>query len=619
MRANVILKVTLAVALAAVLTSGAQRCRADEVTLVGEGKAQAVIVAGPEARTAADRLNDLLRGELGVPLGIVGPAAAHTPGQVEVVLCTASERSELRNRLPARAIPIMLRPEGFLLAADAAKDGRIIAIGADAAGLRYAIGELWDYHVRLRGRSATLGASLWLEDAPAFRRRILWNWTFMTNWEPDLARIHQTKSVDPGGKLEPYLEQPDGYERQFTRVIDYAADHKLNGLIIYGFLNDSHGGVASAQRLSHHARTHAVRILPGVGTVIYGGFYHSAKDPSNPYSLVAWLQKHPEVKRMVGKDGKPIEAPCPSSPELHAFLVNGAKWFFSTFKDIGGVNIEHGDFFECQCDACKTARATPGNDANFLWDMMNTHVPVIETGHAINPDLWYTYSPYWGYRKEMMAHPPKFLKQYPDYAIVQWTYTGMVAGPIEKSWPADLKPPEGARHSIGLLHQGSYWYAPKQWWGSPGQTYALVPDIIQRACARAIDDASEGLEIIGQIGPVSPQNELNYLAFEEFTWHPKLAKEQWIEKRLAPVYGDPTLARRFLQLVGDETTSRESIDAARTEAGQIAARLTDPRQVRRWNDLARELARRRALIEAGMTKPYGPGPLQGVEDVVIKF
>jgi len=619
MRNGVIVRTMLVSCVAMWWAACGRYCHGSELRLVQQGTAQAVIVAGPDARAAADRLNTLVREELGTSLRIVAPGDAPATDQPEIVLCTASGRANVRSRLPDRAGNATLKPEGFLLAADAEKNGRVLAIGADAAGLRYAVGELWNYYVRINGRTATIDSPLWLEDAPAYSKRILWNWSFQTNWDSDLRRVHQTQAIDPGGTLSPYLEQPDGYEKQFQSVIDYAADHKLNGLIIYGFINDSHGGVDSAKRLSHYAKTHSIRILPGVGTVIYGGFYLGANDPNNPYSLTTWLRKHPEVRRMIGKDGAPImDAPCASSPELRAFLIDGARWFFSTFKDIGGVNIEHGDFFECHCETCKAERAKPGNDPNFLWDMMNTHLPVIETGHGINPDLWYTYSPYWGYKKEMMAQPPRFLKQYPEYAIVQWTYSGMVSDPT-KNWPADLKPPAGAKHSIGLLHQGSYWFGPRQWWNSPGQTYALIPDIIQQTCSRAIDDGSEGLEIVGQIGSASPQNDLNYLAFEEFTWHPKATMEQWVEKRLAVLYGDAKLAKRFLQLVGDETTSPEAIEAARTEADQIAARLTDPRQTRRWGNLAKELARRAALVKAGNVKPFGPGPLQGVENLKIEF
>lgn len=596
------------------------RASAESITIVAEGVAQAAILVAPEADVAAGRLARLLKDETGAQVTIAAKASQSDLKSARIILCTIASRDEFRPLLSDRAMAVGLKPEGFLVQVDSARGGQIVVMGADPAGLRFGVGELWNYHIRLDGKTATITDSLWLEDAPAFSKRILWNWNFMTNWEEDLARVHGTAQVDPGGKLQPYLEQPDGYEKQFGRVIDYAADHKLNGLIIYGFLNDAHGGVASAQRLSRHAKVNGVRILPGIGTVIYGGFYHGPNDPKNPYSLTTWLNNHPEVRRMVGKDGKTIDsAPCPSAPELREFLVNGAKWFFTTFDDIGGVNVEHGDFFECQCERCKAERAKPENDSNFLWDMMHTHVPLIEAGLRIRPDLWFTYSPYWGYNREMMANPPKFLSQYPEEAIVQWTYSGMVGDPIEKSWPSSLKPPRGAKHSIGLLHQGSYWSGPRQWWGSPGQTYALIADLIRITCARAGDDASEGLEIVGQIGSASPQNELNYLALESFTWNPKLSMKDWMEHRLAPIYGGPDLAGRFYELAGDETKEAGPVEAAAKEARGVADRLKDPRQVRRWLNLSRELARRHALIKAGKTQPFGPGRLEGVEDLQIAF
>src|SRR5262249_39598460 len=156
------------------------------------------------------------------------------------------------------------------------------------------------------GSPGSAGSPGWeVVDSPVFRRRILWNWDFLTNWDDDLRKVHQTRGIDPGATSVPYLAAPDAYNRQFERVVDFAADQGLNGLIIWGFLSDAHGGIPAAQRLSHYARERAVRLLPGVGTVIYGGFYHSG---ASPYSLTHWLKEHPEVRRMVGKDGKLLDA-----------------------------------------------------------------------------------------------------------------------------------------------------------------------------------------------------------------------------------------------------------------------------------------------------------------------
>lgn len=599
--------------LAAVLTHSPS-AHAESLPLARDGASRAVLVMASDADLPTRRLVDLMRETTGVSLPVIAPSAPRRPGVTEIVLCTASSRREVSDRLPGGLRKIRLKPEGFALEADPKEGGRVAVVGADAAGLRYAVGELWNYWVAVDGKSAAIDSSLKLVDAPAYSKRILWNWDFLTTWYDDLRKVHQTRYVDPGATQTPYSVSPDAYNWHFNRVIDFAADHKLNSLIIWGFCSDAHGGVPTAQQLSRYAREQSVRILPGVGTVIYGGFYHSGE---SPYNLPHWLQSRPDVMHMIGKDGKPLDAPCPSDPNLQKWLADGARWFFTTFPDIGGVNLEHGDFFECQCPQCKAERAKPENDHNFYWDMMHTQVPVVKTAHAINPDLWITYSPYNGYRKEMMADPPRFLKQYPPYAITQWTYTGMAETPA--NWPSDLKPPAGDEHAIGLLHQGSFWAGPTQWWGSPGQTYALVTDVIQRACARAIEDRSEGLEIVAQIGSVSPQNELNYLAFEEFTWHPKETVDEWIAKRLPPLYGGVERARRFYALVSDTTTDADVIEKARQEAEATAKTLTDPRQAQRWRNLATELSRRHALAKAGKTKAFGPGALQGVQDLSVPW
>jgi hypothetical protein len=232
---------------------------------------------------------------------------------------------------------------------------------------------------------------------------------------------------------------------------------------------------------------------------------------------------------------------------------------------------------------------------------------VIQTGVKIRPDLWYTYACYDAYHPAMMANPPKFLAQYPKGSITQWTYTKMIADPILNpagSWPSSLRPPVGTTHSVGLLHQGSHWDVKRQWWGESdksdvafGGTYSLICDLIQQTCRRAALDRSEGLQIVGQIGYASPQNELNYLALEAFSWNPQLDYKTWIDQELAPLYGGPKLSRRYFELVS--STTKQSHDIARDldEAQQILAEITDSRQARRWTNLVLELRRRQALIQ----------------------
>ena len=359
------------------------QCHAEDLVLVREGKAQAVLVMASDADAATRHLRELLLRHTGVSLPTFAPSDPVASDQTEIVLCTAASRGEVRDRLPARLQEVKLKPEGFALEVDPKNARRIGVVGADAAGLRFAVGELWHYHLALAGKTATIALPLSLVDSPAFSKRMFWNWTHCTNWDDDPTRVHRTKHVDTDGTLEPYLAQPNGFVDTFKKVIDFQADHKLNGLIIWGFINDAHGGLATAQSVSQYAKANGVRILPGVGTQGYGGFYFGG---NHPYNVTTFVDRHPKIKLMVQADGKPMPGtPCPSDPTFQQWLREGADWYFTTLKDIGGVNLEHGDFFQCHCPDCKKQRSLPENDKNYHWDMMATQVPVIQRGMKINP------------------------------------------------------------------------------------------------------------------------------------------------------------------------------------------------------------------------------------------
>ncbi|MSR59785.1 MAG: hypothetical protein EXS05_19460 [Planctomycetaceae bacterium] len=572
--------------------------------LISEAAQHGVIIAASDATSAAQRLKTLITQDAGLTFTIVSPGKQSDAGGLQFVLCTKDSRSEVKEFLPAAAVSTELKPQGFLISTNS-QSSQAVVVGGDADGLRYGVGELWHYRCSLDGMKILPERSLWLVKAPAFSKRMFWNWTHCTNWDDELNRVHQTKHVDTSGTLEPYLAQPTGFVDTFQKIVDFQADHKLNGLIVWGFINDGHGGLETAKAVSKYAKSNGVKILPGIGTMGYGGFYFGG---NHPYNINTFLSKHPQVRLMVQADGKDMPGtPCPSDPVFQQWLRDGAEWYFTALKDIGGVNLEHGDFFQCHCPRCQQQRSRPENDQNYHWDMMATQMPVIQTGLKISPDLWYTYACYDAYNTALSSSPPKFLAQYPKAAITQWTYTKMIADPILNpagSWPLSLRPPVGTIHSVGLLHQGSHWDVKRQWWGESdksavafGGTYSLVCDLIQQTCRRAVEDQSEGLQIIGQIGIASPQNELNYLALEAFSWNPQLDYETWIDQELAPLYGGPKLSRRYFELVSSTTKQPQDMASHLSEAQQILARTADPRQARRWANLISELRRRQTLIK----------------------
>jgi hypothetical protein len=408
-------------------------------------------------------------------------------------------------------------------------------------------------------------------------------------------------------------------------VLDYMGEHKLNGLVLWGFLRDNHGGAEDARALTDYANTRGVRVLPGIGTSFYGGFYYYG---AHPFHMDTWLADNPDAYFLLRNNHRLVEgdtgltrfrnALCPSQPENRDWLRRGAEWMFTEFPKLDGANLENGDFFTCQCQRCTELRAKPTADPNFYYDMAVTQMPVIEAARKLRADPWMTYATYTGFNpEEMWKHTdpslirskiPRFVAQYPETAICQWTFTSMVKGwgeepenEVRQRWPRGLRPP--TKHSIGLLHQGSQWYRQtKEWWtrsprgNNTGQRYVDISELIRYTCERCAQEGLEGLEILGEVSDASPANEVNYLAFEEFTWHPRTSMEEFVRGRLAPVYGGEKEARRFLELVRSNDQSAANLVRDMQFAAEMAqSRQMNARQRRRWANLRAELARRISL------------------------
>jgi len=279
-----------------------------------------------------------------------------------------------------------------------------------------------------------------------------------------------------------------------------------------------------------------VRILPGVGTSVYGGFYYEGK---HRFSTKTWIEEHPDL-RAIGAEGQLEDRPCPSRPSYQEWLREGTAWLYDTFK-IGGVNLEHGDFRICYCEHCKKMREELGGDeADYFKEMAISEKPVIEVAHEKDPASWITYATYTGFDPKSITPPPRFPQYMPEYAICQWTLTFMYA---EDRWPDGLRPP--TRHSIGFIHQGS------QWWTHPNcpqmhSRHWLILKTIRDVCAKAAASGLEGVGMHGEVSPIFPEWELNYLAFEYFTQHPGASLEDLFSGPLSAKFGGKEAALKAL-------------------------------------------------------------------------
>jgi len=485
----------------------------------------------------------------------------------------------------------------------------LLVAGGSRAATPGAVGELLNFRMEASAGRARV-PRLNFVDTPALPYRFLWNWDHSTNWVRGVAG-EQTH-----GCRNPYKKPSSAYLNDFRRVADYMAEHKLNGLILWGFLRDSHGGVPAARDLAVHAVSRGVRLLPGIGTSHYGGFYY---DGDHRFRANTWLERGREGLRFLDSQGNRLkDTICPTQPENIRWLREGARWLFTEIPGLGGANLENGDWMCCQCPDCRRARSKPENDPNYYYDMMHTQVPVIEEAWRITPGAWMTYATYTGFNQEEMwkrteksevrSKIPRFVSQYPEAAICQWTYTFMVDGwgsqpeaAVRAKWPPGLRPP--VKHSIGLLHQGSQWHDSDIWWTrslrgeATGQRYVDISELIRYTCSRCAEEGLEGIEIQGEVSDESPANELNYLALEEFTWHPRLSYEDFVRDRLSRIYGSVEEAKRFVAIVRSEEREYRALRRDLDTAHEISQnRQFNSRQRSRWANLRAELARRISLL-----------------------
>ncbi len=571
--------------------------------LVKDGTAQAAIYAPGDAIHAGKRLSGRLASWTGAQLEVISGEAPPRSDKLLIALGTPMDNPLVAEATKGDARFDRLGDEGFLLRLGRVRDRPVlIGAGRTVVGVNNAVSDLLSWRLRLDDRSASIDGNPDVVDAPELKYRILWTWDGQLNWSDSVAEMHTIQKGTSGTSVVPYTV--DGFLTHFKAAVDFLSDHKFNGYIVWGFLRDEHGGVEAGREISRYAKERNVRMLPGVCTqAAYGGFIFSQH---NRYSLIGWLRDQPQLCGR-NKDGSiQAEAICPSKPENQQWLREGTRWLLRECPDIGGVNLENGDLMECYCADCVAAKARPENDPNFLWDMMYTEVPVIEEIKRLRPDLWATFASYVGFSESGLRHlkdnpryPPRFLKQFPAGSICQWTYTGMTD---PRSWPEGLKPPPGAfRDHIGLLHHGSIWGAPvdpKRWWSAPAAMLDDCSTAIQFTCRRVAEEQLPGLVIKGQTGPVSPANEINYLAFEYFSWHPQRSYDQFVVDRLAFCYGDEALARQFVKLLHNTTRDASEVEADRETAEAISQRGDlEVRQQRRWRNLADELRRRLAILE----------------------
>jgi hypothetical protein len=248
------------------------------------------------------------------------------------------------------------------------------------------------------GCSSTLLASRALPAADADERPmriILWCWDARMTWDDQPERISTRMAVSES--LFPYLKSPGMYQQGFRRMIDYCAAVGIEGIVIWGFLRDSHGGTLAAADLCKYASDKGVAIIPGVGVCAYGGYYYEGK---SPYNIGTYLARHPDRASVARQNDSGREVRPVLDPSLDAnrkWWREGLEWMLDTFE-IGGINFEMGDFVVNPSPEAVAARAALGidADANILETVVATR-ELLDRAFQLEPDGLFINSTYRGY------------------------------------------------------------------------------------------------------------------------------------------------------------------------------------------------------------------------------
>lgn len=436
-----------------------------------------------------------------------------------------------------------------------------------------------------------------------FSLRYLWTWDHSTNWMLD----------DPGvinfGWKNRYLKRAETFIKDYQRLIEHCQSLGINGIAIWGFLREDHGGIDAAREIVDYANERGVGVFPGVGTGSYGGFFYEGE---HRYNTAAWLNLHPEL-RALGAEGaldvdgaEPMERICPAKSENVRWLKEGIRWLFDTF-DIPGVNLENGDLSVSHTPEAKAARAALESDEpDHYKDQLLSYQPVLEEIRELLDEKTVTYATYTGFLPQkakpkggmaaMSPEPPLFTTRLPEKAIAQWTLTEMIRkdplpltawlddGEPEEvyenpNWPRDLRPP--TKRSAGVLQQGS------QYLNEPAR-YDMIVSQIKEGCLRAHRAGMESMCIIGEVTSRHIPWALNYLAFSHFTRFPTDSLRAFARKTLAGEVGGEDRAVRFVEILAgahDELTGdkdRHDVALLAKQARRDIAAGRNVEQSRYW-------------------------------------
>lgn len=438
-------------------------------------------------------------------------------------------------------------------------------------------------------------------EVPGLTYRTFWTWDHSTNWE--LSQIGQQEI----GVFNPYQKPPSGFLSDYKRCVDFCSRNRIAAIVIYGFLRDPHGGIEAAKELCRYATERGVRILPGIAIGSYGGVYWEG---DHKFNLATWLKANPQhaatLEKGVGFQiadlAFPLNFPksdytlsaCPSAPETMAWMEEGVAWLTETF-DIGGINIEAGDYGVCGCSRCVARRANEREAARRkevhgdYWshtDMADNFPRLFRTAKTRKDDLWIYSEIQWDNLLDPVSLEAQ--KRLPPGGIYQHTtnrtYWTRIKNELTRAYIEGLPmQPNVLRCQFAC-----------QWNGDErSERYALNARVFSDMASLCSRTGMRGLTVWGEPSPYHASVEISYLAFARFSWSPTLSWDTFLDEDVAPLIGGKDAARAFVT-IAEELDAHQKLPVERLHAlkRRAADHRADDNAGRRWLTLEEQISRR---------------------------
>ena len=432
------------------------------------------------------------------------------------------------------------------------------------------------------------------------KNRFFWTWDHSTNW------CVNTPGEQNCGVGNEYMKNPELFELDYKRAIDWCAEHKMTAIGIVGMLRERHGGVEAARRVCAYAREKGVLVYIIAGLFAYGGIYYEGE---HKYSLDRFFEKNPDTialnedgsyvrKDFVGRGGsKKQYQGCASNEKLHEYVLESLDWLFREIPELGGIQMESSDTGVCSCPACKARRGEVNPDEPIsLADMAAIYPDAAKTIRAVNPDALVICETYHHFldpacslfaSKTPSADLSKLLSM-PKDTYWQWKCDKRIR---TNTWPAGAPMIENMKNFRHIMrsHTGT------QWWG--GRNTPGI-ELIRRQCQLSYDSGLDAVSMFGETSPYHTNAEFNYLALEYFADNPHNSVADFAEDVMASRLGGVQNAKKWGEYSG---LYRETdlIPAAIKDITKIAARESDLDVIRRWNYLANFLNSYHYEIKSG--------------------